>query len=269
MGIQYTDSPGEADPQCVAIALHNSDKCVGIISDDTDIVVFGGAKILTKFNVKEGRTVEISSESIILFLLEKANEIKHKSGKPLIDILTRKNFIDFAILMGTDYGDVLDMCCKGEKINLSELFEIFTFCDFDVPNTLKHLQTKYDLPFSDEPQKLWESIRMIYLESYAYDPRSIDIMMKKPNIAGLIEFLCAENEFDKTYVLQGAREIMKSYDTFNKMYEQKDDAQEFRSFRSYRHRHCSRHDVRHKHVYNFPRNPRKLFIDESLMGSST
>jgi len=238
MGIQYTDSPGEADPQCVAIATHYADKCAGIISDDSDLVVFGGGKILTNFDMRNGSTTEINSEDIILFLFEKANEIKTKFGKPLITIFTRKNFIDFAILMGTDYGDILSMCCKGEKINLNELFEVFTICDFDIPTTIKYLQKKNNLQPCDAPQKLCESIQKVYLESYAYDPRNIDIMMKKPKIPQLINFLCTKNEFDMSHVTKNIHDLVKNYETLCKMY---NESSNFKSFRSYRHHHCSQY----------------------------
>src|SRR5690606_12073079 len=48
LGIPYVDSPGEADAQCCAFNMtHLVD---GVVSDDWDIALFGGRKILKHFS---------------------------------------------------------------------------------------------------------------------------------------------------------------------------------------------------------------------------
>lgn len=84
LGIPYINSPGEADSQC---AFLFKNKIVNfIISDDSDIMVFGGNKIIKEFK-SSAKTVEVFDLDVFY----------KNTGFQQNDI------IDIALLLGCDY----------------------------------------------------------------------------------------------------------------------------------------------------------------------
>jgi 5'-3' exonuclease len=86
MGIVYFDSDTEAETMCAHLC------CNGIVdavlSDDTDVLVYGTPIFVTKFNFTKETCVMVHYPTILSNLL-----------------LTRDQFVDFCILSGTDYND--------------------------------------------------------------------------------------------------------------------------------------------------------------------
>lgn len=196
MGVPYCNSPSEADSQCAAIAAYYTDICAGIVSDDTDMLVYGGRtiRILKDFDLNKNTTVQINSLDVMREMLTRANTIKNVSK------ITHENFIDFSTLMGSDYGDVLS-----RKIDRDNLFRTFVENDFDVVKTICHYQTCAE--DANRSIVLWTRIRNIYMYSEVYHPKNIDIKMKQPNITGLTNYLSDVNGFSENNV---ASSIKKS-----------------------------------------------------------
>jgi len=89
-------------------------------------------------------------------------------------------------------------------MNYDKLFEIFVICDLNVETTLKYLEEHFtftDILISHNFLDQWNKIRTIYLDCQVIDPRSIDIEPKIGRVKQLVDFLCNENDFNKTYVL--------------------------------------------------------------------
>lgn len=84
-GYTIVNSPEEADGQLAD--LINKDKVDYIVTDDMDILVFGGTKILKNFTVNMKRYIQEIN----------LNEFKKKAG------LTQEQIIDISILLGCDY----------------------------------------------------------------------------------------------------------------------------------------------------------------------
>lgn len=96
LGIPVIKADGEADPLCAYI-LKNNPNIYGIISDDSDMLIFG-APVLMRKSINQHFTI-IELKKILTnmeFLLSK------EFGK-FVEF-NMDNLIDFAILLGTDYG---------------------------------------------------------------------------------------------------------------------------------------------------------------------
>lgn len=85
-GIPYIDSPNEAETLCSYLCCHH--KVDAVLSDDTDVLVYGTPLFLTKLNLRTDFCIELNFTDIL-------NQLQ----------LTRKQFVDLCILSGTDYND--------------------------------------------------------------------------------------------------------------------------------------------------------------------
>ena len=96
LGLPVIKAVGEADPLCSYI-LKNNSEIFGILSDDSDMLVFG-APILMRKSVNQHFTI-IKLEKILEGISELLTTEYDKKISFILD-----NLIDFAILLGTDYG---------------------------------------------------------------------------------------------------------------------------------------------------------------------
>lgn len=88
-GIPYITGPMEAEAQCAALV--DLDLCDGIITDDSDVFLFGGKRVL-KNMFNDNKTVQV-------FTL---NDLERSVG------LDRNRLIELAYLLGSDYTPGLD-----------------------------------------------------------------------------------------------------------------------------------------------------------------
>ena len=84
--IPYLDSDSEAETLCSHLCCHG--KVDAVLSDDTDVLVYGTEMLLTKLN--------FSKETCIMV-----------DGKKVLEELglTHEQFVDLCIMSGTDYND--------------------------------------------------------------------------------------------------------------------------------------------------------------------
>lgn len=115
------EAPEEADSQLAELSNNNNKKIDYIITDDLDILIFGGSKILKNFTVSDTKKIQQLDLTIL----------KKQTG------LNQKQLIDLAILLGCDYCpsikgigaigayklikkyDNIENIMKNENINLS------------------------------------------------------------------------------------------------------------------------------------------------------
>jgi len=90
LGLIVIKAEGEADPLC-AYVLKNNSNIYGIISDDSDMLIFGAPLLMRKAINQHFTVIELS------LLLEKI-------GNLLSVEFELDNLIDFALILGTDYG---------------------------------------------------------------------------------------------------------------------------------------------------------------------
>ena len=86
LGLPYLDSPTEAETLCSHLCCHHLVDAV--LSDDTDVLVYGTPLFLTKFNMRTDTCVELNFTDLL-------NQLQ----------LTKAQFVDLCILSGTDYND--------------------------------------------------------------------------------------------------------------------------------------------------------------------
>jgi len=85
-GVQYLVSPSEAETFCASLALQG--KVSAVISNDSDVCVYGVKKFLYEINGLNETCVEISYDDLLEALK-----------------LTPEEFTDFCIMCGCDYND--------------------------------------------------------------------------------------------------------------------------------------------------------------------
>ena len=96
LGLPVIKASGEADPLC-AFMLKNNPNIYGIISDDSDMLVFGAPILMRKSVNQQFTIIELKKifEKIELLLFS----IYNKSIS-----FNLENLVDYSILLGTDYG---------------------------------------------------------------------------------------------------------------------------------------------------------------------
>jgi flap endonuclease-1 len=246
MGVPFIQCPEEADQQCAIVSNYDKLNIAGVMTEDSDVLVFGGTKILKDFSVKENTTYEINREDILPFLKEKANKILRQNKMKEIEF-TNDNFIDFSIIMGTDYkisssNCIILNCPISEKYE--KLFEVFVINDCNVEKMIDYMNKEnsnlqlanksimYKIPFDFIEN--WLNTKEVYLNSVIIDPKEIDLTFKKPNIDGIIKFLCTENELDLSKIKYKMKIIYENYLIFNKI--QNDSSHRISTLKSYQYK---------------------------------
>lgn len=217
MGIQYVDCIGEADGQCAATSAYYKDDVIGVITDDSDILAFGGSAILKDFSTKKNHFTEISRNHIFKYMKEKANMIRIENGLPEIEHFKHKNFVDFSILMGTDYEK-----CHIVGINNEELFKIFVLNDMNIDEVVAVLKKMGNIRISSNFSEIYRRAIDVYYNSDVIDPSEIKLIPDALNSHEMIDFLCNENDFSKWYVIDKIKKINMYYDRFDKYLHMKD-----------------------------------------------
>ncbi len=96
LGLPVIKANGEADPLC-AYLLKKNNHIYGIISDDSDMLVFGSPRLMRKSINQQFTIIELDK------ILSKIEFILSKDFNKKI-IFSHDNLVDFSILLGTDYG---------------------------------------------------------------------------------------------------------------------------------------------------------------------
>lgn len=231
-GIPYIVAPGEGDPQCAALSKYYK---LPVISDDPDILVFGGVKMLKDFSLSEKTTCELNKQTIIQQLFLKAIDICEKHELPQIEEFTHDNFVDYCIMLGTDYTPN-NIKAKISGSTVVELFELFVINELDVEKTCEYIKTHCPkIRVSPNFIDSWRHIKNKYINYPVIHPDSVNMQLKKPNIEKLIEFLCDENEFDRAFVTKKIFGFANNYKLYTNMHTEALNCEnEFENFSSYR-----------------------------------
>lgn len=184
LGIKYIQAIGEADAALAALSMSNY--VDGIITDDLDVLVHGGKKILKNFTTKGNKNDYPIEEINLPNVLEYLKMNNHQ-------------LIDFAILLGTDYSNSI----KG--IGPSKAKEgIRTFgCALQFVENLKK-KGNYEIP--DNFDNMYRWAYDYYIDPYGYD-FMFHIENKTIDQYGLVRFLCDENDFNKEEVENSINKI--------------------------------------------------------------
>lgn len=216
LGIPYVDSIGEADSQCTSISHYYKNVISGVLSEDSDILIFGGHTLFRDFDFKLKNIKMLEIEKVLKYLQNKTNEICKTNFKKNI-IFTLDNFIDFTIILGNDYGHGIR--CSGGN-NREKLFELFILNDCNITKFIAHLyqinkitgHIKYYIP--EQFIEKWVLSKNNYKSAEIVDPSEIDIFMNLPNLIELKQYLTSR-EFSNNQIDNFCNIINKLYSEYS------------------------------------------------------
>ncbi len=237
MGLKYVTALEEADQQCASLAYHYKNDTVGVISDDWDILMYGSPIILKDFTFKNTNnvTMKIEKDEILKNCLLQANNIRRKHNLEDMFNFTHENFLDFCILMGTDYT-VDDKLFKIENITYDELFEICSINKFDMNLVADSLLDKNKIYSKDNFLLSLSEIRELYTNSKVINPENIQINPDRINTRELVDFLCSKG-MNKEFVESEIKSIEMSYYSLKKIAESLNNPRSFCNLKSYQYKH--------------------------------
>lgn len=191
IGIPYVDSIGEADSQCTSISHYYKNVISGVLSEDSDILIFGGHTLFRDFDFKLKNIKMLEIEKVLNYLQNKTDDICKTNFKKKI-IFTLDNFMDFTIILGNDYGHGIR--CSGGT-NREKLFELFILNDCNITKFIAHLyqinkitgHIKFYIP--EQFIEKWVLAKNNYKNAEIIDPSEIDIFMNSPNLVELKNYL--------------------------------------------------------------------------------
>jgi 5'-3' exonuclease len=194
MGIPFIIAPEEADAQCAVISRLPYDNIGGIISDDTDILVFGGIKLLKNFNMYTNTYSEYDINTIIYYMNQKANNIIHNYNY----IITHNDFIKFCILLGNDYTSGI------KWLGYDKIFEYLVKNYFDINKLLSIIYTNEKLSYKINRIN---DVYNYYLCSKVINPFNINIVLSFFDINKTIDLLNNKNNINKNFIINTLNNI--------------------------------------------------------------
>ena len=195
LGLPVLKAKGEADPLCSYI-LKNNSNVYGIISDDSDMLVFGAPRLMRKSVNQQFTIIELNE------LINSINNLLLKDDEfNLLNTANKKfeknNLIDFSLLLGTDYA-VFDL-----KKQITDSYELLKYYMIHGTENL----------IKEEDMEKFNSVKNYY-KNLEFD-ETINYMLEKPvwNKPKLLELKqrLLELKVDEDY-------IDKNYELFDMHY---------------------------------------------------
>jgi flap endonuclease-1 len=221
-GIPFIDSVGEADPQCSAISHYYKNFISGVLSEDSDVLIYGTNTLYRNIDFKNNKIKCIELDNVINYLQNKTDEFcRINFKKPLT--FTFDNFVDFTIILGNDYSHGIR--CSGGN-NRDKMFELFVLNDFNIVNFVAHLyqinislgHIKYYIP--ENFIEKWVESKNNYNNAEIIDPSTINIIMNKPNITKIKQFFIKKNILTRqiNYFVSSLNRLYNLYNLNNTEY---------------------------------------------------
>lgn len=203
LGLPVIKADGEADPIC-AYLLKNNSNIYGIISDDSDMLVFGSPILMRKSINQQFTIIELEKLLTSIEIL-----LSNEYGRYIcFDI---DNLVDFSILLGTDYGTF-----KLNKIYSDSLEMLKDYVTNDLD---------YRKLISESQYENFQIIKKYYTE-YNYEKECYDLLNKpiwnKPNFLDLKKRLLELN-VDEDYIDKNNKFLDICYNKIYKKYIFKND----------------------------------------------
>ncbi len=210
LGLPVIKAKGEADPLCAYLLKNNTD-IFGIISDDSDMLVFGAPVLMRKSINQQFTVIKLD------LLLYKISCLLSQEFKKNIDF-TMNNLVEFSILLGTDYGNFTINKKIGDSLNLL-IYYFENNCDVTkiIPNEqLEYffIIKKYYTEFEFD-----NSISYLLEKPIWNKPKVLQLKMK------LLEFKVDEDYIDKN------NEILDLYYSKYKKYKKNKNRFTYNSFK--------------------------------------
>jgi flap endonuclease-1 len=175
MGIPYIQAKGEGEAQASYMVKKGDAWCVA--SQDYDCILFGSPRML--------RNLASTDTRAKLELIELNKILKNLK-------INRKQLVDLAILVGTDFNQGIKGIGAKKGLNLIREYT-------NVYNVLEHLKVEIEV----DPNV----IRDIFLKFEVID--DYKLKWKKPDEKKVLEFLCLEHDFSEDRVTNAIKKLNK------------------------------------------------------------
>lgn len=194
LGLSYRESTTEADVDCGILC--NSKIVNGVISEDSDMLLFGCGKLLRNFfgdNVMEIDT----------------NIMLEELG------LTQEQLIDLSAILGNDY-------CQGiSNIDVLDIYVKFKEFNCDMYSFLEYIKTNKKYKNCNIPNNFiesWLECKKYYLSCVGQIENQRKIYWNQPNYNLLYEYLVNIKGFDQKYVNIKINELCIMHNYYIKFY---------------------------------------------------
>lgn len=204
MGIPVVDSPGEADSQCASLASYYSDDIIGVVTDDSDTLMYGSSVARIKglaSNVVEITTVADVVKNLrdnLMEVINHSSELRKKYEKAQ-NVITHDTLIDIGCLMGTDYCPGIKIKCEN-KNRYSTLLELYAKNDMSLEKTLDSMKETLGSAYIERMMLA----RTMYRTAIVKNPKNINISMTEPDVT-MIRKMCksfiSDEEIDRCTLL--------------------------------------------------------------------
>lgn len=195
MGLPVVDAPGEADPQCAAIATEYAHSVIGVITDDFDPLMYKSVNILKLPNLGSNFVNEYSRDQTLVHMKKKVISIIRSSSDPVIKEkyglgdfeFTHDDLINVGVLMGTDFCPGLKVKRTLDRTRFETILELYVKNGMSLENVLHSMRGNLSKTYIARML----SAREAYNSAEIFDPKKMDISFKKPCLA-MIRKLCAD-----------------------------------------------------------------------------
>lgn len=205
LGIPYIREYGEADMYCAPI-MKSVGNVKGVITNDTDLLVFGTDRILKNFSGNK-MVEELSLENVYSHIISKINDVYMSHNiQPIKDLeknTLREILIDLSILLGCDYTPHI----KGIKID--QLFENYILGGFNLCKTIEHFEKITAIP--EHFIERAEEAKKYYLQSDSIQMDPNKIKRSEPDKDKIYDFLHKKNNISESHTNNFLRQIDKFF----------------------------------------------------------
>ncbi len=187
MGIPWIQAPSEGEAQAAHVVKHgDADYCA---SQDYDSILFGAPRFVRNVTISGRR--KLPKKKVYIEVVPEIVELEQVLKECEI---TYEQLIDIGILIGTDFNPE-GIKGLGPKTALKLVKE-----HGSLENALPHIK---NAEFPVQPQK----IREIFLHPKVTDNYNIE--WKKPDVEGVINFICRERDFSENRVRKALEKMRK------------------------------------------------------------
>ncbi|AKG92544.1 flap endonuclease 1 [Geoglobus ahangari] len=185
LGIPYVDAPSEGEAQAAYMTSKGDADFTG--SQDYDSLLFGSPLLARNLTITgrrklPGKSVYVEVKPEVISLSENLKRLG----------ITREQLVDIALLVGTDYNEGVRGVGAKKALKYIKTYG-------DVFRALKALKASIENV---------EEIREFYLNPPVSD--DYDISFGKPDVEGVVEFLCEEHDFSRDRVEKAVEKIAEN-----------------------------------------------------------
>jgi len=186
MGVPFVSAPCEAESQCAELVKKGKVWAVG--TEDMDALTFGTNVLLRHLTFSEARLKETGTKEFHLREVLEGLE------------MSQNEFIDLCIMLGCDYCEKIRG--MGPKNALKAMQE-----HRSIEKVIENLdKKKYTVP----ENWMFAEARRLFITPDVTPAEEFDFKWEKPDIEGLVQYMCEEKGFEEGRIRNGAAKLTKA-----------------------------------------------------------